>query len=733
MKDNLSIKLLQISFKNSLQNGFQSLFLLTLLSCLGSCKPPHKEQTITTFKINYPNVVRSTVEETYFGKTLKDPYRWLEDLNSKETVEWVAAQNSVTFDYLNRIPFRRDIRERVEKLWNYEKYSVPFHEGGLYFFYKNNGLQNQSVLYVQSSLEAEPEVLLDPNKLSEDGTVALSMIKISRSGKYLAYAISRSGSDWQEIYVMDISTKKLLDDKIEWAKFSSIAWQKDGFYYSRYDAPIEGKEFQNTNFYHKVYYHKIGTKQSEDVLIHEDKEHKEYGFSAMTTEDEKFLILSAWSGTSGNTLYVKDLENLSKPLIIIINDLKNDHDVIGNIGNDLLVMTNYEASTMRLVRINLQNPTKNDWKSIIPAQKNTLRSVTKAGKKLFASYIENAKTKIVQYSQDGKQEKEVALPTIGTASGFEGKDTDKEIFYSFTSYTFPTTIYRYQISTGKSIVFRQPSLDFQIENYETKQIFYESKDKTKVSMFIVHKKGINLDNTNPTYLYAYGGFNVSQVPGFSVKYASWLENGGVLAIPNLRGGGEYGETWHKGGMLDKKQNVFDDFIAAAEYLVREKYTSKDRLAIAGGSNGGLLIGATMTQRPDLCKVALPAVGVLDMLRFHKFTIGRAWIVEYGCADSTKKDFETLFAYSPLHNIRKSVSYPATMVTTADHDDRVVPSHSFKFISELQANQEGTNPTLIRIDVKAGHGSGKPTSKQIDEWADIMAFTLFSMGADYKIK
>jgi prolyl oligopeptidase len=711
--------------------SLQGLFLCTLLV---ACKPqPHKEQMVNNLKLNYPTVFRSTVEETYFGKTLKDPYRWLEDLNSKETVEWVAAQNSVTFDYLNHIPFRREIRERVEKLWNYEKYSLPFQEGGLYFFYKNNGLQNQSVLYMQRSLTAEPEVLLDPNTLSTDGTVALSMLRISKDGKYLAYAISRSGSDWQEIYVLDIASKTLLADKIEWAKFSSIAWRKDGFYYSRFDAPTEGKEHQNANYYHKVYYHQVGNKQSQDELVYEDKNNKEYSFGASVSEDEKTLILSAWKGTSGNKLYMKDLEKSGSSWVTIVDDFKNDNDIIGTIGNDLLMMTNSEAPNMRLVRINAKNPTQKDWVTIIPEQKNTLRSVTQAGKKLFASYIENAKSKIVQYSEDGKQEKEVELPAIGTAVGFEGKAKDKEIFYLFTSYTFPTTIYRYSIATGKSTIFRQATLDFQPENYETKQVFYTSKDHTKVSMFIVHKKGIVLDNSNPTYLYAYGGFNVSQVPMFNIKYAAWLENGGILAIPNLRGGGEYGESWHKGGMLDKKQNVFDDFIAAAEYLIAQKYTSKEKLAVAGGSNGGLLIGATITQRPDLCKVALPAVGVLDMLRFHKFTIGRAWITEYGCADSTQKEFETLYAYSPLHNIKKSVNYPATLVITADHDDRVVPSHSFKFISELQANHEGTNPILIRIDVKAGHGAGKPTSKQIDEWADVMAFTLFNLGADFKVK
>ncbi len=728
----LSILRLQFFSKNyhSKYYSKQSILFLFCLCFAFSCKLPQKEQTVTAVKLSYPAVIRSTVEETYFGTTLKDPYRWLEDLNSKETVEWVTAQNSVSFDYLNHIPFRAQIRARVEKLWNYEKFTVPFNEGGLYFFYKNNGLQNQSVLYMQRNLEAEPEILLDPNKLSEDGTVALTMLRVSKNGKYLAYAISRSGSDWQEIYVRDIATKTLLEDKVEWAKFSNIAWQKDGFYYSRYDAPTEGKEYQNTNFYHKVFYHKIGTKQSQDELIYEDKTNKERGFSAGISKDERFLLISAWSGTSGNALYVKDLEDSKSPMITVVNDLKNDHDIIGNIGNDLLVTTNYEAPTMRLVRINLKNPTQKDWKDVIPMQKNTLKYVTQAGKKLFAFYIENAKTKIIQYSQDGKQEKEVALPTLGTASGFEGKENDKEVFYSFTSYTFPTTIYRYDINTGKSTIFRQPTLDFQPENYETKQVFYESKDKTKVSMFIIHKKGLEFNSNNPTYLYAYGGFNISQVPSFSIKYAAWLENGGVLAIPNLRGGGEYGEAWHKGGMLDKKQNVFDDFIAAAEYLISEKYTSKDKLAIAGGSNGGLLIGATMTQRPDLCKVALPAVGVLDMLRFHKFTIGRAWIVEYGCADSSKQQFETLYKYSPLHNLKKA-NYPATMVITADHDDRVVPSHSFKFISELQANQEGLNPVMIRIDVKAGHGAGKPTSKQIDEWTDVMAFTLFNMGVEFK--
>jgi prolyl oligopeptidase len=707
--------------------------LITCLVLLTACKsqmPQEKTTAEMQPKLVYPATQVGNQEDVYFGTTVKDSYRQLEDLNSKETVAWVTAQNSVTFDYLNKITFRSKIKERVQKLWNFEKYSAPFTAAGLTFFYKNDGLQNQYVLYVQKTSDAQPEVLLDPNKLSDDGTVALSVLEVSKNGKYLAYAISRSGSDWQEIYVMDIASKKLLADKILWAKFSGIAWYENGFYYSRYDEPAKGREYQNTNFYHKVYYHNLHTPQSQDELVYKDDKHRERGFGVFVTEDERFLVLNEWEGTSGNALKIKDLAKKNATFQPIVEDLENDHDCIGNLGDDLLLMTNLAAPNQRLMKVNCNNLEVKNWKTVVAEQKNTMKKAALSGGKIFVTYMQDAKSCVIQYAENGTKEREIKLPSLGTAAGFEGKKTDQEVFYTFTSYTSPTTIYKYKIATGESEVFRQPTLDFKSTDYETKQVFFASKDGTKVPMFIVHKKGIALNSNNPTYLYAYGGFNISQTPSFSVKYAAWLENNGILAIPNLRGGGEYGEVWHKGGMKEKKQNVFDDFIAAAEYLIAEKYTNSSKLAIAGGSNGGLLVGATMTQRPDLCKVALPAVGVLDMLRFHRFTIGRAWISEYGCADSSKQDFEVLYNYSPLHNIKQNTAYPATLVITADHDDRVVPSHSFKFISELQAKHNGENPVLIRIDVKAGHGSGKPTSKQIEEWTDIMAFMLFNMGLQF---
>jgi prolyl oligopeptidase len=713
-------------FVYSYHISMKNLYTFSLCATLALAGCQSKQSQLMQQPLTYPTTKTVTQEDDYFGVKVQDSYRWLEDGKSDEVAAWVTSQNTLTFDYLKKIPFRDSIKSRLEKIWNYERYSAPFKMGNRYFFYKNNGLQNQSILYVQDKLEATPQVLLDPNTLSNDGTVALSTVAVSKDGKYLAYMIARAGSDWNEAYVMEIETKKILEDKLEWLKYSGISWYKNGFFYSRYEKPEQGAELQAMNFNHKVYYHQIGKPQSEDELVYEDKEHKERGFGTMVTDDERFLILSGWEGTSGNTLLAKDLTKEKNPFVKLVDDLKNDHDVIDNEGEELLILTNRNAPNKRLTKVKLSTP--DNWLDIIPENpKTALEKVSKAGTKLFAFYLEDAKTKILQYNYNGKLEKEVQLPNMGTAAGLDGGKEDKEAFYTFTSYTTPITIYHYDITTGKSTVFRQTQAGINPENYEMKQVFYPSKDGTKVPMFIVHKKGLNLDGKNPTYLYAYGGFNVNILPAFSIKYVYWLENNGVLAIPNLRGGGEYGEAWHKGGMLENKQNVFDDFIAAAEYLINNQYTSKERLAIAGGSNGGLLVGATMTQRPDLCKVALPAVGVLDMLRFHRFTIGRAWITEYGCADSSKVQFENLYKYSPLHNIKPDTEYPATMVITADHDDRVVPLHSFKFISALQANQKGTNPVLIRIETKAGHGAGKPTSKIIEEWADVVAFMWWQMG------
>jgi prolyl oligopeptidase len=679
-----------------------------------------------TMKVTYPPTQKVEQTDIYFGTEVADPFRWLEDDRSEETAEWVKAQNEVTFSYLENIPFRKAIAERLTELWNYEKYSAPSKKGDKYYFFKNDGLQNQSVLYVQENLEAEPKVFLDPNKFSEDGTVSLSSTSFTEDGSLLAYSISESGSDWRKVLVMDVESRELLGDTLTDVKFSGISWKgNEGFYYSSYDKPKEGSDLSGLNMNHKLYYHKLGTPQREDVLVFGGEQTPRRYVGGSVSEDDRFLAITAANGTSGNELYVKDLSKDGE-IIRIVDNFESDNEIVHNEGDQLYILTNLDAPNKRIVRVSAADPKPENWQDLIPEKEEVLENVSFAGGKMFVNYLKDASTRIEQYDLEGNLEKEVTLPAIGTAGGFDGKKEDETIFYSFTSFTYPTTIYSYHIPTGKSKIFRQAEVDFDPEAYETRQVFYQSKDGTQVPMFIVHRKGLELNGQNPTYLYGYGGFNVSLTPAFSVAHLYWLENGGVFAMPNLRGGGEYGDDWHKAGTQMKKQNVFDDFIAAAEYLKQEGYTSSEKLAIAGGSNGGLLVGATMTQRPDLCKVALPAVGVLDMLRYHQFTAGAGWAPDYGIADSSQAMFNYLLGYSPLHNIKEGVEYPATLITTADHDDRVVPAHSFKFAATLQEKHKGENPILIRIETKAGHGAGKPTSKQIEEWADKYAFTFYNM-------
>ncbi|MFT2010802.1 prolyl oligopeptidase family serine peptidase [Pontibacter sp. 13R65] len=694
-----------------------------------------KEETTATMAaaptagtLKYPETKKVDHTDDYFGTTVGDPYRW-QETHDEELDQWIAAQNKVTQGYLGSIPFRNKIKDRLTQIWNHPKYGAPFKKGGKYYFYKNDGLQNQSVLYVQNTLESEPTVFLDPNKFSTDGTVALTALAFSKDAKYVAYGTASGGSDWNTYYVMEAATGKKLDDEVEWVKFSGPSWYKDGFFYSRYDAPNEGNKLANKNEYHKVYYHKVGTPQSQDKLVYEDKQHALRNFYGGTTEDERFLVLSASEGASGaNALYYRDLTDPKSTIKPIIDNFESEYDVIDNIGDKLLVRTNKNAPRYRLVLLDPKKPQESNWKVLVPETDNVMNSVSFVGGRLIASYMKDAASEVVVFDTNGKRLNNVELPAIGTVAGFNGERNDKEVFFTFTSFTYPTTIYRYDIASNKASLFRKSDVDINTDGYETKQIFYTSKDGTKVPMFIVHKKGLKLDGNNPTYLYAYGGFNISLTPSFSISNMLWLENGGVYALPNLRGGGEYGEAWHKAGMTPNKQNVFDDFIGAAEYLIKEGYTSSEKLAVAGGSNGGLLVGAFMTQRPELAKVALPAVGVMDMLRFHKFTIGWAWVPEYGSSDN-EAQFKNLFTFSPLHNIKEGVKYPATLVKTADHDDRVVPAHSFKFISELQAKGAPGNPYLIRVDVRAGHGAGKPTALVIQEAADTWSFVYQNMGVN----
>ncbi|TAF65343.1 MAG: S9 family peptidase [Cytophagales bacterium] len=686
----------------------------------------------TQAQIQYPKTAKVSQTDTYFGNSILDPYRWLEVSDSSAVKNWVEEQNKITFDYLSKITYKQAILDRLTKVWNYTRLSAPFKEGDYYYYYKNNGLQNQSVLYRQKDLKSESEVFLDPNQLSTDGTVALGSTAFSSDARYFAYTTSKGGSDWQEIQVMETATKKVLTDKVQWVKFSGIAWYKNGFFYSRYDAPKEGKELEAKNEFHKVYYHTIGTDQSQDQLIYVDAEHPLRNVGAALTEDERYLFLYISEGTSGNEILYKDLSKKDEKFKTLIKGFQTEPSIIENIDDKILLLTNDNAPKYKVMLIDPNQP-ESTWKTIIPESNNVLNNVSISDNKIIATYLKDASTQVIIYDMEGKKLHEVQLPTIGSATGFGGKKKDKEVFYTFTSFTYPPTIYRYNIAQNTSTLHAKSEVDFKMEEYETKQVFFTSKDGTKVPMFIVHKKGIALDGNNPTLMYGYGGFNIPQLPGFSPARIPFLEAGGIYVVVNLRGGSEYGEEWHQAGMLLKKQNVFDDFIAAAEYLIKEKYTSPARLAISGGSNGGLLVGACMTQRPELFAVAIPAVGVMDMLRFHKFTIGWAWVVEYGSSERNEAEFKNLLAYSPIHNIKQGVSYPATLVKTADHDDRVVPAHSYKFIATLQEKHAGKSPVLIRIDSKAGHGAGKPTAKVLEEWADTWAFIFYNMNFTPQIK
>jgi len=684
-------------------------------------------------QLKYPVTQKIDVKDDYQGTVIEDPYRWLEDDNSEATHQWVDAQNQVTSSYLTAIPFRNAIKGRLAILWNYPKIGSPRKEGEFYYFFKNDGLQNQSILYRQKGLTGAPEVFIDPNTFSADGTIALGGQSFSKQARYMTYMIARSGSDWQEAIIRDLSTGRNIDDTIKWIKFSGISWLGDvGFYYSRYPIPDANTKLSKQNRYHKVYFHRIGTKQSADELVYEDNEHPLRNVGGSVTDDGRFLIISQTEGTSGNELWVKELSAKQVGFSKLIDGFSTDPDVIDNIDGRLLIKTNQDAANFKVVLVDPKNPAKMNWKTVIGEKSDVLQGVGTGGGYLFCSYLKDASTRVYQYTYDGKLVREIKLPGIGAASGFDGKSKDKSLFYTFTSYTYPPTIYTYDIATGQSSLFRKTETAFKSEDYETRQVFFTSKDGTKVPLFITGKKGFKLDGNNPVLLYGYGGFNIAQTPGFSISNAFWMEQGGLYVVVNLRGGSEYGEAWHKAGMLDKKQNVFDDFIGAAEFLIANKYTRKELLAIRGGSNGGLLVGACMTQRPDLFQVALPAVGVMDMLRYHLFTIGWAWAVEYGRSDNPEQ-FNYLLKYSPLHNLKDGTNYPATLVTTADHDDRVVPAHSFKFAARLQEAHKGNAPALIRIETKAGHGAGKPTAKQIEEAADIWSFVLYNMGLQPTIK
>ena len=683
--------------------------------------------------LQYPAARKSDVVDDYHGTRVPDPYRWLEDPDSPESRAWIEAQNRLTAAYLAEIPARATIRQRLTKLWNYPKYGAPFRKAGRYFFLKNDGLQNQSVLYKQASLEATPETLLDPNILSEDGTVALSTLAVSDNGRLLAYGTAASGSDWEEFRVRDVVTARDLSDHLKWIKFSGASWTKDGagFFYSRYPEPTD-KALTDVNRFQRLYYHRLGTDQAQDVLVYERPDQPDWGMNAEVTDDGRYAVLTVWLGTDRrNRVYYRDLKDPRHPRITgevvrLLDDFDASYAFVGNDGPVFYFLTDLDAPRKRVIAIDTRHPERGRWRELIPQGQDVLEGVQIIHDTFVANYMHDASSRLRLFALDGRMLKDLELPTLGSIGSISGERKDDEMFYAFTSFLYPTTIFRYDFKSGATSVFKAPTIDFDPSRYETKQVFYTSKDGTRVPMFITYKKGLTLDGSNPTYLYGYGGFNISLTPSFSVAMLVWLEMGGVYAVPNLRGGGEYGEEWHQGGMHEKKQNVFDDFIAAAEYLIAQGYTSPAKLAIAGGSNGGLLVGAAMTQRPELFGAALPAVGVMDMLRFHKFTIGWAWVTDYGSADSAAQ-FPYLYKYSPLHNIRAGTRYPATLVTTADHDDRVVPGHSFKFTATLQAAQAGPQPVLIEIETKAGHGAGKPTSKVIEEQADRIAFLVRNLG------
>lgn len=687
---------------------------------------------MTSSPIVYPVSRHSDHVDLYHGIEVPDPFRWLEDPDAEETRAWVEAQNQVTFAYLDGIPCRQAIRSRLTELWNYAKYSAPFKQGSRYFYFKNDGLQNQSVLYTLETLQAEPRVLLDPNTLSEDGTVALSGIAISEDGKYLAYGTSASGSDWQQWRVRDIESGQDLSDHLCWIKFSGASWTHDGqgFFYSRYDQPKSGSEYEAVNYFQKLYYHKLGSPQSEDILIYERPDHKDWGFSGGVTEDGCYLIISVWLGTeSQNLVFWKDLTDPHSPVQELISEFEASYGVIGNEGSRFWLVTDLDAPRRRLVEIDVLDPDRSKWQEVIPEAEETLEGISVINNQFVAFYLKDAHTQVKFFGLDGRFEQELGLPGLGSAGGFAGKRSDTETFYTFTSYTTPPTIYRYDFATQTTTLFRQPEVNFNSADYVVEQVFISSKDGTSIPLFITHKAGIPMDGSHPTYLYGYGGFGISLTPSFSISTVVWLEMGGIFAVANLRGGGEYGENWHQAGMKTRKQTVFDDFIASAEWLIKTGYTSSQKLAIGGGSNGGLLVGSCMTQRPDLFAAALPAVGVMDMLRFHHFTIGWAWMSEYGSPEDPE-EFQALYAYSPLHNLKNGICYPATLITTADHDDRVVPAHSFKFAAALQAAHQGDAPVLIRIETKAGHGAGKPTTKVIEEQADKWAFLAQVLGIKF---
>ena len=699
------------------------LFIVCIFNILFSCNEIQKK---TNSSVIYPETLKKEVVDNYFDIDVIDPYRWLEDDRSKETEAWVKAENKTTFAYLNNISFRSDLKKRLEHLWNYEKISAPFKEGEFTYFYKNDGLQNQYVIYRQKENET-PEVFLNPNEFSKDGTISLGGLSFSDSGNIVAYSISEGGSDWRKIIVMDVSSKEIMEDTIIDVKFSGLSWKKnEGFFYSSYDKP-EGSELSAKTDQHKLYYHKLGTSQTEDQLVFggtDEEKHRYVGGSV--TEDGNYLFVSASVSTSGNKLFMKDLSKPKSAFVTILNHTDSDTYVMENEGSKLYLATNLNAPNKKIVTVDASNPSPENWVDFIPETEHVL-SPSSGGGYFFAEYMVDAVSKVKQYNYEGEIIYDVELPGIGSVGGFRGKKEDSVLYYSFSNYKTPSTIYSYNPSDGRSIIYKKPDVDFNPENYVSNQVFYTSKDSTKVPMIITHKKGLKLNGENPTILYGYGGFNISLTPSFSIANAVWMEQGGIYAVPNLRGGGEYGKKWHKAGTKMQKQNVFDDFIAAAEFLIENKYTSSEFLAVRGGSNGGLLVGAIMTQRPELMKVALPAVGVLDMLRYHTFTAGAGWAYDYGTAEDSKEMFEYLIGYSPVHNVKEGIEYPATLVTTGDHDDRVVPAHSFKFAAELQEKQSGNNPTLIRIETDAGHGAGTPVSKTIEQYSDIFGFTLFNMG------
>jgi prolyl oligopeptidase len=682
-------------------------------------------------KINLKYIKTKKVDTVtnYFGTDVQDPYRWLEDDRSKETEAWVENQNEVTFGYLDKIPFREELKERLTSIWNYEKVGAPFKEGDYTYFRKNDGLQNQYVVYRYKTGEdpSTAKVFLDPNTFKEDGTISLGGLTFSKNGKLAAYSISEGGSDWRKILVMNTETNKIIEDTLIDVKFSGISWREnDGFYYSSYDKP-EGSELSAKTDQHKLYYHKLGTSQKEDQLIFGGTEAEKHRYvGGYMTEDHQYLIITAQVSTSGNKLFIKKVNQPNSKLITVLDHTESTSYVMENVGTKLYLVTNLNAPNQKIVTVDISNPSPENWVDFIPETENVL-SPSSGGGYFFAEYMIDAVSKVKQYDYNGKMIRDIDLPGIGTISGFGSKKEETDIYYSFTNYTTPGSIYKYNAANGKSELYRKSKIDFNSDNFESKQIFYKSKDGTKVPMIITYKKGLKLNGKNPTILYGYGGFNISLTPSFSTANAVWMEQGGVYAVPNLRGGGEYGKEWHDAGTQMKKQNVFDDFIAAAEYLIASNYTTKDYLAIRGGSNGGLLVGAVMTQRPDLMKVALPAVGVLDMLRYHTFTAGAGWAYDYGTAEDNKEMFDYLKGYSPVHNVKKGVNYPATLITTGDHDDRVVPAHSFKFAAELQEKQAGNKPVLIRIETDAGHGAGTPVSKTIEQYADIFGFTFYSMG------